>query len=480
MAGASDKARYFLEQSIPELQELERKKIFTHVRLVFPSHCKYSLLTRWQAEITSVTKKRSDFEHKLNARSSTPSDYARYAEYEMNLESLRKRRARRMGVKANGHAGQRRIFFILDRATRKFHGDIGLWMQYIEYAKKQKSHKKVSQILTSVLRLHPTKPELWIYAANYAVEVQGNMAEGRSYMQRGLRFCNRSRKIWLEYAKLEMIYISKIAARRRILGLDENRHKHSLRAYEAADTADKLTLPVITAEDINPDLQHDNLIDETNLASLSANPALSGAIPIAIFDAAFEQFKDDTFGEQFFDMTVDFLGLPCLGRITHHVADSLLKMHPQSPVALACHIRQPAMSLEPASAAFPDALESTLDRLSPSINMLPATSGAKDCPHPRLTLVSKIIDALSSYLRMKHLDSNIQVVLSSIVKRLFRQYRTLIQDSGGYGVDEVARMAEQYQNGILSAQATSLVAWALESWPSNANLLAVRDKMLQV
>ena len=31
MAGASDKARFYLEQSIPELHELERKKIFSKV-----------------------------------------------------------------------------------------------------------------------------------------------------------------------------------------------------------------------------------------------------------------------------------------------------------------------------------------------------------------------------------------------------------------------------------------------------------------
>lgn len=31
MAGASDKARFYLEQSIPELQEYERKSIFSKV-----------------------------------------------------------------------------------------------------------------------------------------------------------------------------------------------------------------------------------------------------------------------------------------------------------------------------------------------------------------------------------------------------------------------------------------------------------------
>jgi hypothetical protein len=32
MAGASDKARFYLEQSVPELREYERKGIFTTVR----------------------------------------------------------------------------------------------------------------------------------------------------------------------------------------------------------------------------------------------------------------------------------------------------------------------------------------------------------------------------------------------------------------------------------------------------------------
>lgn len=33
MAGASDKARFYLERAVPQLQEFEQKKIFTPVRL---------------------------------------------------------------------------------------------------------------------------------------------------------------------------------------------------------------------------------------------------------------------------------------------------------------------------------------------------------------------------------------------------------------------------------------------------------------
>jgi hypothetical protein len=40
MAGPSDKARFYLEQSATELNELERKKIFTRVRnALVRTHC---------------------------------------------------------------------------------------------------------------------------------------------------------------------------------------------------------------------------------------------------------------------------------------------------------------------------------------------------------------------------------------------------------------------------------------------------------
>jgi U3 small nucleolar RNA-associated protein 6 len=35
MSAAADKARFFLEKSVPELKEFERKKIFSKVRSLF-------------------------------------------------------------------------------------------------------------------------------------------------------------------------------------------------------------------------------------------------------------------------------------------------------------------------------------------------------------------------------------------------------------------------------------------------------------
>ncbi|KMP01943.1 hypothetical protein CISG_10142 [Coccidioides immitis RMSCC 3703] len=341
MAAASDKARFYLEQSIPELKEYENKKIFS------------------KDEIASITKKRSEFEHKINARGPSPVDFARYAEYEMNLDSLRRKRVKRLGIKAPAHSGQRRIFFILDRATRKFHGDIGLWMQYIDYARKQRAHKKLAQIFTNVLRLHPTEAALWIGAARYALDEHADMTQARGYMQRGLRFCKSSRTMWLQYAKLEMIYIARIAARHKILGLDSGTQTKAIRSGDDIET----DAPELNDEDVNPTLENDE-VDEAALETLNSTPALSGAIPIAVFDAAMKQFNEDSgLGYDFFSIFTEFEDMPCLRRVLTHVVEHLMETCPTNPRAQICYVRLPVEGIKPTSPQFPRAFGNSLSRL---------------------------------------------------------------------------------------------------------------------
>ncbi|KAJ5410747.1 uncharacterized protein N7487_005106 [Penicillium crustosum] len=332
MSAATDKARFFLEKSVPELKEYERKKIFT------------------KDEISSIVKKRSDFEHKLNARGAQPVDFVRYAEYEMNLDVLRKKRVKRLGIRSAGFNGQRRIFFVLDRATRKFHGDINLWVQYIEYARKQKAHKKLLMIFTDALRLHPTSADLWVYAAKHVLDDHGDMTQARSYMQRGLRFCKSARTIWIQYAKLELIYIAKLVARQRILGLDEESQKPKpIQEAEVDDTdADMIALPSLTAEDINPSTGADGEVDQVALQNLNSTPALSGAIPLAIFDTATKHFdNDDRFGQEYFDMAWEFQDAPCLRKILEHVVETMRANKPSSPRTQICYIKFPTAGIPP-------------------------------------------------------------------------------------------------------------------------------------
>jgi U3 small nucleolar RNA-associated protein 6 len=322
MSGASDKARFYLEQSVPELKEYERKKIFT------------------ADEITAIAKRRSDFEHKMNARGSSATDYTRYAEFEMNVDALRRKRVKRLNVKSPAHNGQRRIFFVFDRGTRKFPGDVGLWMQSVEYAKRQKAYKKLSQILTNALRLHPMKSELWTWAAQFAMEENGDMTEARSYMQRGLRFCKNSKSLWLEYCKLELIYIAKIAARRRMLGITGNETRNGPENLDDELDADVMRLPALTAEDINPSAAGHEDIDQAALKTLDSTPAMTGAIPMAVFDAAMSQFGNDaSLGLNFYELVAEFEQLPCLRGVLEHIDNGMQAHVQQTWQAHVCHVR---------------------------------------------------------------------------------------------------------------------------------------------
>lgn len=394
MSAASDKARFYLEQYVPELQEYERKEIFS------------------REEITAIAKKRSDFEHILNASRSRPADYVRYATYEMNLDSLRKKRCKRLGVKSTTYSGQRTIFFILDRATKKFPGDMGLWMQYVQFCQKERANKKLARVFTSVLRLKPRDWGLWVLAAKHYAEVNGDMSTARSYVQRGLRFCKDERKIYLEYAKLEMVYLAKLAARRKILGVDEERKEREVAQDEDEDM---IALPDITAEDIDPDASKG--VEEVNadaLKRLADAPAYTGAIPKAIFDAAMKQFKDDSdVAGDFFDLIATFDNVPSTRNILNHIYEHIKSTATASPELIICEASMHTFAISVSSAEFPASLSQSLGLLKAGLEK----TSAKD----QLRYAERTATYLLSFLDAgEELDEGVQRVLEASGKRYLR------------------------------------------------------------
>lgn len=455
MSVAADKARFYLEQSVPELQELVRKDVFTKVTAgaTFPFEEEGGVNIH-EDEISSITKRRTDFEHKLNAAGSRPADYAQYAEYEMNLETLRRKRVRRLGVKVNGFVGRRRIFFILDRATRKFHGDAGLWMQYADYARKEKTHRKFLQITTNALRLLPNRPDLWIYVAKYAMDEQGDMTGARTYLQRGLRFCEGSKELWLAYARLEMIYIAKIEGRRRILGLDHDPADQGATPTEMADN-DTIALPVVTLGELNPGATE---VDETRvmaLRGLGSSPALAGAIPEAVFDAAMKPFPGDgSFAERFFDMFSEFPTLSCARTLVEHVVHHLRTISPMSSSSLSCYIRQPVIGADPASAEFAVGLKTAFGRLRRSFE---GTSVSAE-------LAAISIRWLLSLLDIDHLDPGIRNALRLTLKQTVKRFKEGVEHGNQWSVDGMAKLSHSIEQAGYPDEAALLQPNGPSKW----------------
>ncbi|KAK2629005.1 hypothetical protein QTJ16_002108 [Diplocarpon rosae] len=399
MSGASDKARFYLEQAVPQLQEFKEKRIFS------------------EDEIRQLVKKRSDFEHRVLARGSTPVEFARYAAWEIVLENLRAKRCKRMKIKGSTtHTGQARIFKIFDRGTQKHPGDVALWLSYLEYAKQVKATKKFKTILTAAIRLHPLKAELWLYAARWSLEAEADMKEARSYMSRGARFCTRSKNLWIEWAKLEMIYLAKIALRRKILGIDvEVAADDPIETEGTADdiafasTEDLIPVPDFKFENIQPSMLGEVKVDAEAAQDPINTPALQGAIPMAIFDEAKKQpFFNASVAADFFDMFASFTQVRCLHKILQHVLDTLTAAYPFGPFTGSCYSKQPLVGIKPSSPEFPVALGSFLDRLKESMEKTT----------DKIELARKTRLWIEPLIALDELDPGIKTVLQHTMRKL--------------------------------------------------------------
>jgi U3 small nucleolar RNA-associated protein 6 len=336
----------------------------------------------------------------------------------MSLERLRQKRCKRLGIKgSSAHAGQARIFLIFDRGTRKHLGDLGLWMSYLEYAREVKAIKKFKTVLTSALRLHPTKAALWLYAAKWALALESDMDGARSYMQRGTRFCTRSKELWIEYAKLEMIYLAKISTRRRILGLDRSQAIEApAEVTEDAEgdtgfttSEDVIHVPDFKAHALQSTLMEGVKVDTEAVNDPMTTPALNGAIPLAIFDHAKKQpFFSAAVAEEFFTMFASFTQVHCLPKVLQHVVDSMMDAYPTDPSSCNCYIRQPTLGIDPLNAEFPMALAMSLDRIKES----------RDKTSDREKLSRKIRAWVEPVLAVDGLDVGIETVLRHTLRKL--------------------------------------------------------------
>lgn len=242
------------------------------------------------------------------------------------------------------------------------------------------------------------------------------MNGARSYMQRGTRFCTRSKDLWIEYAKLEMIYLAKIALRRKILGLDIDGSIENTEAMEEdtddpgfATSADVIAIPDFKANALRPSMIEGVKVDSDAAKDPMTTPALNGAIPLAIFDAARKQpFFCSAAAEDFFDMFSAFTQVTCLPKILQHVLDSMTELYPTDVCTCNCYIRQPFVDIEPTSAEFPAALGSALDRLKESQQKV------KD----KKELSKKTKAWIEPILAIEELDPGIRTVLNHTLRKL--------------------------------------------------------------
>lgn len=340
----SSKVRYYMELSVPELDDLNKKGLFD------------------RKEITMIMRRRTDFEYRIQGRGSKPRDFLKYADFEINLEKLRIKRYLRLKTadlidtkpSISDWAGFRKIIFVFDRAVKRYPGDLEIWGQYIRFVKEKDAVKVVYRVYAKLLLLQPRNVEAWLLAAKYEFDVNANAKGARDLYQRALRMNPESAKLWLSYANFELAYVVKLLARRKVMGLlTEKQQRDDLAAQESevqkrkekgadgvAGNDDMVSLDDIDGDELKSELA---LLPEADLSVLGdpeSNPVLKGDIALTIFDLCIPELLQGVASnlkeDRVFEIAHDFLAMfdkfTTLNReyLYHHILRYLQTNYPAS------------------------------------------------------------------------------------------------------------------------------------------------------
>ncbi|KAJ3292060.1 U3 snoRNP protein [Borealophlyctis nickersoniae] len=390
----ADAVHYHLEKMVPELEDLEKRGIFS------------------KTEIKSIVKRRTDLEYAIHRLQPLKSDFLRYIEYEINLDRLRRKRKRRMHLnvpqkqakreknKLKGSPGVkektslsdysllRRIHGLYQKMLRRFGGDMGLWVQYFEWSRAVGSSKALGRSFARAIQLHPTKPTFWIMAAAWEFEENGNMNSARILLQRGIRLNTEDKTLWHEYFKLELLFIEKVKERRKILFGDgangRDAAAENVNGDEEVEAADRtVSLPGLSEEKGlgMSALEQDETIaattsDEANVSSMGEKltpmqrTLLEVVVPRVIYRNAVQAIPHDLqFRIGFLQIYRKFGPETKIGQ--EEIYESLRKDFPNHPTARAVLAERHLAGITPVDPKYPAALKSCVTEFDACVVEIP-------------------------------------------------------------------------------------------------------------
>lgn len=421
----AEKVRYYLEQSVPELEDLKKKGLFD------------------KSEIMMIMRRRTDFEQRIQGRGSKPRDFMKYSDFEMNLEKLRKKRYNRY-TKAglidtkptiSDWAGTRRIMFIFDRATRRYPGELEIWSKYLKFAKSNGAIKVIYKVYSRLLQLQPRNIDAWLSAAKYEFETNANAKGSRILFQRGLRLNPESLKLWLEYVSFELSYVTKLLVRRKVLGLitekqqqdelDTNEKQLQEKLFQIDNNDEDFKQDLIElpkTDDINEQLNNLPEADMNMLGNPETNPALKGDVALTIFDLCIPTIaktipkestnKDDKIidvCQQFLTLFDKFDQLD-QNYLYSHVLNYLQVNYPRDPKTIFVDITLPIRNVNMDDPSFAENLQLTVNKFM--AYKLKLTDSLQ---------INQLTDLFITELNEKYLNKSNDEKLSNLLKAIIKK-----------------------------------------------------------
>ncbi|GAW00323.1 u3 small nucleolar rna-associated protein 6 [Lentinula edodes] len=221
-----------------------------------------------------------------------------------------------------------------------FRAHVGLWIEYIQLAKKEGARSLVGRITARALQLHPNVPSLYILAASHEL-AHLSPSTARTLLQRGIRLNSSNVEMWTEYLKMELGFIESLRRRWDVLGITREGTGVSQNVKNIVSEKDQF-LDVDMDEGTTTagtekarDAELERLDQEGDEGTAARKQILDGVIVKAVMDSAVQALPQIELFESFNRLITIYPSSPTLRESLIEHFDALLRSTlPQHPRAI--------------------------------------------------------------------------------------------------------------------------------------------------
>ncbi|XP_047993663.1 U3 small nucleolar RNA-associated protein 6 homolog [Leguminivora glycinivorella] len=159
-------------------------------------------------EIREISRKRKEFEYRIQRRVKEKDDYVHYIAYELALiEDIAIRRKKtKLNEKKKDleYAIAKRVNKVFKQFIYRFQNDLEIYFQYIKFCRSVGFDYAVSAIIGQMLQMHGDKPKMWQMAALWESEEQNNLDNAKNFLLKGIHRHPQACELYLDLFKIEV------------------------------------------------------------------------------------------------------------------------------------------------------------------------------------------------------------------------------------------------------------------------------------
>ncbi|XP_072947814.1 U3 small nucleolar RNA-associated protein 6 homolog [Epargyreus clarus] len=164
-------------------------------------------------EIKEISRKRKEFEYRIQRRLKAKDDFVHYIAYELALLediALRRKQAKLTEKKHDiEYSIAKRLNKVFKQFILRFQNDIEIYFEYIKFCMSVGFDYAVSNIIAQMIQFHGDKPKVWQLASKWESKEQDNLENARSFLLKGIHRHPESEMLYIELFETELLMACK-------------------------------------------------------------------------------------------------------------------------------------------------------------------------------------------------------------------------------------------------------------------------------